>query len=150
MKQLGRPDPGELAKYQQFVDKVVWGGLQYADGPLQYAVRKSLFYYQPDELPAGYYRSDLNWGSWTSWKRKDAESVDRSYDYPHVAALHWVMYRLARNTSGLVTNRPWDWYLTTAARTAAGHGQARPALRPVRADGGNGLPGDPARPAARG
>ncbi len=118
MKQLGRPDPGELAKVQEFVDKVVWGGLQYADGPLQYAVRKSLFYYQPDELPAGYYRNDLNWGSWTSWKRKDAESVGRSYDYPHVAALHWVLYRLARNTSGLVANRTWDWYLTTAARTA--------------------------------
>src|SRR5512135_1196259 len=51
MKQLGRPDAAELAKYQQFVDGVVWGGLQYGDGPRQYAVRKSLFYYQPDQMP---------------------------------------------------------------------------------------------------
>jgi hypothetical protein len=118
MKQLGRPDPGEIAKYQLFVDGVVWGGLQYTEGPLQFGVRKSLFYYQPDQMPAGYYRSDLSWGSWTSWKKKDTEIANRSYDYPHVAALHWVFYRLARNTVGLVTNHPWDWYLRNAQRTA--------------------------------
>jgi hypothetical protein len=118
MKQLGRPDAAEIAKYQQFVDAVVWGGLQYADGPRQYAVRKSLFYYQPDQMPAGYYRGDLNWTTWTSWKKEAAEAVDRSYDYPHVAALHWTMYRLARNHVGLVTNHPWDWYLDKAYRTA--------------------------------
>ena len=27
------------------------------------------------------------------------------------------MYRLARNRTGLVTNRPWDWYLTNAWQT---------------------------------
>jgi hypothetical protein len=118
MKQLGRPDAAELAKYQQFIDGVVWGGLQYADGPRQYAVRKSLFYYQPDQMPAGYYRSDLDWTTWTSWKKDAAEIVDRSYNYPHVAALHWTMYRLARNHVGLVTNHPWEWYLDNAYRTS--------------------------------
>src|SRR2546425_8943925 len=29
--------------------------------------RKSLFYYQPDELPKGYYRTALDWSTWTSW-----------------------------------------------------------------------------------
>jgi hypothetical protein len=96
----------------------VWGGLQYKDGPRQYGVRKSLFYYQPEEMPPGYYRSDLNWDSWTSWNRKNAEIVDRSFNYPHVAALHWVMYRLARNHEGLVTNHPWDWYLGNAYQTS--------------------------------
>ena len=118
LKQLGRPDAGELAKYQQFIDGVVWGGLQYADGARQYAVRKSLFYYEPGEMPAGYYRGDLNWTTWTSWKKAATEVVDRSYDYPHVAALHWTMYRLARNHVGLVTNHPWDWYLDKAYRTS--------------------------------
>jgi hypothetical protein len=117
MKQFGRPDPGELTKYQQFIDGVLWGGLQYASGPLQYAVRKSLFYYEPTELPQGYYRSDFNWTSWTSWKRANTEIVNRSYNYPHVAALHWTMYRLARNQVGMVTNHPWDWYLDKAYRT---------------------------------
>ena len=106
----------------QFIDGVVWGGLQYADGPRQYAVRKSLFYYQPDRLPPGYYRSDLNWTTWTSWNQEATEIVNRSYNYPHVAALHWAMYRVARNHVGLVTNRPWDWYLDKAYRTAVAMG----------------------------
>jgi hypothetical protein len=118
MKQFGRPDAAELAKYQRFVDGVVWGGLQYADGARQYGVRKSLFYYQPDEMPAGYYRSDFNWSTWSAWKKEATEIVDRSYDYPHVAALYWTMYRLARNHVGLVTNHPWDWYLDKAYRTS--------------------------------
>ncbi len=118
MKLFGQPDKAELEKYQQFIDGVLWGGLQYKDGPTQYGVRKSLFYYQPDELPPNYYRSDLNWTSWTSWNKKGAEIVNRSYNYPHVAALHWVMYRLARNNNGLVTNHPWEWYLNNAYQTS--------------------------------
>jgi hypothetical protein len=45
-------------------------------------------------------------------------TVGRSYNYPHVAAAHWVMYRLARNHDGLVTNHPWRWYLDGAYQTA--------------------------------
>ncbi len=118
MKQFGQPDRAELAKYEEFIDRVVWGGLQHAEGAKPFAVRKSLFYYQPDQMPAGYYRGDVNWGTWTSWNRSAADQVDRSYDYPHVAALHWAMYRLARNTIGMVTNHPWSWYLDRAWQTA--------------------------------
>ena len=118
MKELVEPDREELEKLQQYVDGVLWGGLQYKDGPHPYGVRKSLFYYQPEQMPAGYYRSDLDWKSWTSWNRQASEQVDRSYDYPHVAAAYWVLYRLARNNQGLVTNHPWDWYLTHAHETA--------------------------------
>jgi hypothetical protein len=119
MKLFGAPEKSEIDKYQQFIDKVVWGGLQVSEGPKQYAVRKSLFYYAPGEMPPGYYRSDWNWGTWMSWNKAAAfDAVDRSYDYPHVAALHWAMYRLARNHTGLVTNHPWDWYLTNAYQTS--------------------------------
>jgi len=118
MKEFGQPNKEELDKYQQFIDNVIWGGLQYNEGSRQLGVRKSLFYYQPDQMPPNYYRSDLNWGTWTSWKKQDAERTDRSFNYPHVAALHWVMYRLARNNDGLVTNHPWDWYLNNAYQTA--------------------------------
>jgi hypothetical protein len=118
MKEFGQPDKEELEKYEQFVDGVLWGGLQYKDGPRAYGVRKSLFYYQPDQMPAGYYRSDLNWKSWTSWNKEASEAVDRSYDYPHVAAAYWVLYRLARNNQGLVTNHRWDWYLKQAYETS--------------------------------
>ena len=118
MKQLGAPNQDELNKFQQFVDGVLWGGLQYKDGPKKFGVRKSLFYYQPDQMPQGYYRKDFDWTSWTSWNRADSERVDRSYDYPHVVAADWVLYRLARNYDGLVTNHPWDWYLTNAYETS--------------------------------
>ncbi|HEV2314050.1 MAG TPA: DUF5695 domain-containing protein [Candidatus Acidoferrales bacterium] len=118
MKEFGQPNKEELAKYQQFVDGVLWGGIQYKDGPEKYGVRKSLFYYQPNELPWGYYRSDLDWSSWTSWNKKASEAVDRSYNYPHVAAAYWVLYRLARDHQGLVTDHPWEWYLTHAYETS--------------------------------
>jgi Family of unknown function (DUF5695) len=118
MKELVEPDKTELDKLMLFVDGVLWGGLQYRDGPSPYGVRKSLFYYQPDQMPAGYYRSDFDWSTWTSWDKKHSERVDRSYDYPHVAAAYWVLYRLSRNHQGLVTNHPWEWYLEHAYETS--------------------------------
>ena len=118
LKQSVRPDKEELEKVQQFVDGVLWGGLQYKDGDKKFGVRKSLFYYQPDQMPADYYRKDFDWKSWTSWNKEHAETVGRSYNYPHVVAAYWVLYRLARNNDGLVTNHSWDWYLTNAYETS--------------------------------
>ena len=118
MKQFGQPRKEEIAKYEQFIDRVLWGGLQYKEGPNQYGVRKSLFYYSPQDLPAFKYDPALNWTTWTSWKKVDAESIERGYNYPHVIAAYWSMYRLARNHQGLVTNHSWEWYLAQAYETA--------------------------------
>jgi hypothetical protein len=118
MKQYVEPDSAELAKLERFVDGVLWGGLQYAEGELRYGVRKSMFYYEPDSMPPGTYRDDVRYGGWMSWNREHATTVGRSYNYPHVAAAHWVLYRLARDHEGLVTNHPWDWYLQRAYETA--------------------------------
>lgn len=118
MKEFVQPDAQELDKLQQFVDKVLWGHLQFSSGPEQYGVRKSLFYYQPDQLPPNYYNSSFDWTSWTSWNKQASEAVDRSYDYPHVAAAYWVFYRLARNHPGLITNHDWNWYLNQAYETS--------------------------------
>ncbi|MBV9180324.1 MAG: hypothetical protein JO356_03360 [Acidobacteria bacterium] len=118
MKQLVEPDKEEVGKLEEFVEQVLWGGLQYKQGPHQYGVRKSLFFYQPDHIAPGYYRSDFNWSTWTSWNQQASEQVDRSYDYPHVAAAYWVLYRLARNHRGLVESRSWDWFLTQAYETS--------------------------------
>ena len=117
MKQFGQPRKEEIAKYEQFVDRVLWGGLQYSDGPNRYGVRKSLFYYSPQDLPNYKYDSALDWTTWTSWKKVDAESIGRGYNYPHVIAAYWSMYRLARNHQGLVTSRSWEWYLDQAYET---------------------------------
>ncbi|HEX3187777.1 MAG TPA: DUF5695 domain-containing protein [Pyrinomonadaceae bacterium] len=118
MKQFGQPRKEEIEKYQQFIDRVLWGGLQYKDGPNRYGVRKSLFYYSPQDVPEFKYDPSLNWTTWTSWKKADAESIGRGYNYPHVIAAYWSMYRVARNHPGLVTNHPWDWYLDHAYETA--------------------------------
>lgn len=118
MKELGQPNKEELDKYQHFVDGVLWGGIQYKRGELRYGVRKSLFYYQPGVVLGSYYRDDVDWGSWTSWDKKQSEAVDRSFNYPHVAAAYWVLYRLARDHQGLVTDHPWQWYLLHAYRTS--------------------------------
>ncbi len=120
MKESGEPDEAEVAKLEQFIDQVLWGHLQYSDGPSKYGVRKSLFYYEPDKLPLGYYDSKLNWKSWTSWNENTSEAVDRSFNYPHVTSAYWVMYRLARNHPGLVTNHDWQWYLEQAYQTTMG------------------------------
>jgi len=117
MKQLDSPNLEELEKLQRFMDGVLWGGLQYDDGELEYGVRKSLFYYEPDSMPAGTYSDSVEFGGWSSWNKEHAETVGRSYNYPHVAAAHWVMYRLARNYEGFVTNHEWDWYLERAYQT---------------------------------
>ena len=117
MKEYARPDKHQIEQLEDFVDDVLWGGMQYKDGPKKYGVRKSLFYYQPDKLPDGYYRSDLNWHTWESWSKEASEDVGRSYNYPHVVAAYWALYRLARDHQGLVTHHDWRWYLTQAYET---------------------------------
>jgi hypothetical protein len=118
MKQLVQADPAQLEQLQRFVDGVLWGRLQYGEGDLMYGVRKSLFYYQPDSMPPGTYSEAVRYGGWSSWSKEHAMTVGRSYNYPHVAAAHWALYRLARDRVGLVTSHPWAWYLERAYQTA--------------------------------
>jgi hypothetical protein len=117
MKEYGRPDKHQVDQFEQFVDGVLWGGLQYKDGPKVFGVKKSLFYYQPDQLPAGTYRKDLDWSSWESWSKDASEDVGRSYNYPHVVAAYWALYRVARNHPGMATHHDWHWYLNQSYET---------------------------------
>jgi len=118
MKQLIQPDKEEIAKLQLFVNHTLWGGLQHSEGALKYGVKKSMFYYEPDKMPAGTYDKDINYKVWSAWPLKEAESTGRSYNYPHVASAHWVLYRLGRNYKGLVTEQNWQWYLSKAYHTS--------------------------------
>jgi hypothetical protein len=118
MKELVRPDKGEMDKLQLFVDHTLFGNIQHSSGPQKYGVKKSVFYYQPDQMPKCFYSDSINWKTWAAWSHKDANDVGRSYDYPHVAAAHWVMYRLSRYHTGLVTKNHWEWYLDHACQTA--------------------------------
>ncbi len=116
MKEFGQPEQDQVEKFEQFVDGVLWGGIQYSNGTLKYGVRKSLFYYDTNEFP-NYYDPEIHYGGWTSWNKRDAWRIDRAYNYPHVVAAYWAMYRLARNDPGLVTHHPWQWYLDQAYQT---------------------------------
>lgn len=118
MKQLGLPDREQAAKLARFVDETVWGGIQFDEGPRKYGVKKSMFYYEPELLPDFEY-IEGNWTSWTSWNKEHANDTGRSYNYPHVAAAHWTMYRLLRNHPGLIdtSQHEWDWYLDKAFNT---------------------------------
>lgn len=117
MKLYVQPDAAQVEKFERFVDGVLWGGLQYSSGPNKYGVKKSLFFYDPKALPDFPYRKDINWGSWTSWSKKTIEDIGRGYNYPHVVAAYWSLYRVARNTVGLVKKHDWKWYLEQAFQT---------------------------------
>jgi hypothetical protein len=117
MKEFVRPDKKQVEQLEEFVDGVLWGGIQYKDGPQKYGVRRSLFYHQPDQLPGFSYRKDIDWSTWESWSKTDSEGVWRSYNYPHVVAGYWSMYRIARNHEGLATHHDAHWYLNQAYET---------------------------------
>ena len=118
MKEYLEPDAEEIAKFESYVDGVLWGGLQVKDGEHKYGVHKSLFFYEPALVPGFSYDPSLNWKSWTSWNKKGADDLGRAYNYPHVVAAYWSLYHIARNTKGLATKHPWDWYLNQAYETS--------------------------------
>lgn len=117
MKQLVHPEKTEVDKLKMFVDSVMFNRIQLKDGPKKYGVRKSLFYYEPDSMPKDTYAKDINFKTWAAWPKKEANNLGRSYNYPHVAAAHWVMYRLARNYKGFVAEDTWKEHLINAAET---------------------------------
>ncbi len=106
MKNLGQPDVREIAQLEKYVDNTLWGRVQNRD----YSVRASLFYYDP-KLHPGYYT--IRGG----WDKPRTETTWRSFNYPHVAAVYWSLYHLARDHEGLVKNHPWQWYLEQACQT---------------------------------
>ena len=117
MKEYLEPDKEEVAKLESFVNTTMWGHLQESSGEHKYGVHKSLFFYQPDAMPAFAYNPSFNWKSWTSWNKEGSDDVGRTFNYPHVVAAYWSLYHIARNTNGLATQQPWQWYLDQAYQT---------------------------------
>ena len=126
MKQLVQPNKHELTKLQDFVQQTLWGNIQHSEGPQKYGVKKSVFYYEPDSMPPGTYDPNINYKVWSAWNKKGADDVGRSYNYPHVTAAHWVLYRLARYHQGLIVEKGWQWYLENAFHTSMAMVQQAP------------------------
>jgi len=136
VKQAAQPRADEVAKLELFVAEVLWGTIQTRD----FAVRKSVFYYQPKAVPGYKYDASTDWRSWTSWDKTQAYATDRAYDYVHVAATYWALYRVGRAYPALLTKQGWEWYLNQAYGTVLRcmAGDARP---PVQ-HSGDGLMGE--------
>lgn len=118
MKQLGAPEEGEVAKFERFVTETLDGHLQANQGPEAFGVRKSLFFHDREALPDFPYDPNIDWSTWASWDKKKSHSFARSFNYVHVAAAQWVLYRLARYHEGLVKAHDWRWYLNRAYETS--------------------------------
>src|ERR1700749_1267862 len=79
---------------------------------IQGTVKKSVFFYQPGSVNYNY-PSSIDWGNWWSWNEAAAFAIDRAYDYVHVTAAWWSLYRVARNYPTLLPSS-WQTYLTKA------------------------------------
>lgn len=118
MKQLLQPDQQEVNKLKRFANETMYGRIQIKEGDKKYGVVKSLFYYEPDSMPKGTYSDKINFKTWSAWPKKEADNIGRSYNYPHVAAAHWVLFKLSKNYQNLVTEEAPSTYLDRAYNTA--------------------------------
>lgn len=109
VKQSVHPDTEEVKKLDDFVNTVLWGNVQLED----HSIRKSVFFYDPTEMPDYEYDPSFDWSSWTSWDKQEAYAIDRAYNYVHPSAAYWSLYRVARAYPDLVS-QDWDWYLERA------------------------------------
>ncbi len=109
MKNLGLPDTHQIALLEQYANTALWGHLQNPD----YSVRAGLFYYGLPGYPYQFHGTD-----WTFWDKARTETTWRAFNYPHVTAVYYALYHLARDHQGLVTERPWSYYLDHAFHTA--------------------------------
>ncbi|PIL27019.1 hypothetical protein GSI_10158 [Ganoderma sinense ZZ0214-1] len=114
VKQFAQPNAAEVAKLEQFVNETLWGSVQNPDG----TVKKAVFFYEPDLVPNYTYPSSIFWGNWWSWNQAASFATDRAYDYVHVIAAYWSLYRVARNYPALVQNT-WQWYINQAVLTVS-------------------------------
>lgn len=84
MKHSAQPNEDETTMLESFIDGVLWKTIQASD----FAVRKSIFFYEPGAIPSYTYESSINWTSWTSWNQASSYATDRAYNYVHVAAAY--------------------------------------------------------------
>ncbi|KAI0347870.1 hypothetical protein BDW22DRAFT_1424125 [Trametopsis cervina] len=113
VKQYAQPNADEVAKMEQFVNLTLWGSVQNSDG----SVKKSVYFYEPALVPNYSYPSSIDWGNWWSWNQAASYDTSRAYDYVHVTAAYWALYRVARNYPTLTKLRSWQWYINQAVLT---------------------------------
>ncbi|KAJ6606824.1 hypothetical protein B0H10DRAFT_2074531 [Mycena sp. CBHHK59/15] len=111
MKQFVQPSAPEVIKLEQFINMTLFGSVQ---NPNAF---QAVFYYQPALQPNYVYPTSIFWGNWWSWTQAESYATDRAYDYVHVTAAYWALYRVARNYPALVSTHTWQWYINQAVTT---------------------------------
>ncbi|KAI8973100.1 hypothetical protein BD414DRAFT_581054 [Trametes punicea] len=115
VKQFAQPAAAEVVKIEEFINRTLWGSVQNFDG----SVKKSVYFYQPDLVPNYTYPSSIDWSQWWSWNQSSSYLTNRAYDYVHVIAAYWSLYRVARNYPDVVKTHSWQWYINQAVMTVA-------------------------------
>ncbi|KAI0803286.1 hypothetical protein BC629DRAFT_1581126 [Irpex lacteus] len=95
-----QPSAAEVTKLEQFISKPYGVNTEH--------VVQSVYFYQP---------SLYRWGNWWSWDQADSYDTSRAYDYVHVTAAYWALYRVARNYPALTKTHTWQWYINQAVLT---------------------------------
>ncbi|KAI1333659.1 hypothetical protein F5Y15DRAFT_430728 [Xylariaceae sp. FL0016] len=117
IKQLAQPQAEQVAKLEEFVQKVMWKTIQLPD----YSVRQSIFWYDPNLTyyvydPAYPWKYDGEKYS-VSWSKKRALATTRAYGYTYPATTYWALYRVGRTHPRMLTQKSWKWYLSQAYET---------------------------------
>ncbi|OOQ90480.1 hypothetical protein PEBR_04143 [Penicillium brasilianum] len=113
MKQFGLSNAAEITKLENFAKDVLSKTIQNPD----FTVRKSIFFYEPDQVPGYQYNQSIDWGNWWSWNKNASYATDRAYDYIHVIGAYWALYRAGRADESLLSVNTWQWYLGQAYNT---------------------------------
>ncbi|OBZ77507.1 hypothetical protein A0H81_01702 [Grifola frondosa] len=131
VKQFAQPHAAEVQKMEQYINQTLWGSVQNFNGSVKKVTRPSLsicrimltllrevgFLFQPSLVPNYSYPSTIDWSNWWSWNQADSFATDRAYDYVHVIAAYWALYRVARNYPSLTSVHSWEWYINQAVLT---------------------------------
>ena len=146
-KQLGLPVQSEVDQLEEYVHETLWAGAagerkRFLQGK-DYSVRLSMLYWS-DEIerdgsemaaavqraaPSLYATCHKCWATCSKkrdccywmhcWSEEHSLESWRAYNYPHVSALYWSLYRVGRHFSPPLTRRQsWRYYLEQAGRTA--------------------------------
>ena len=67
--------------------------------------------------PPGFWNWTIDPGQ--SWNKSAAYLIDRTYNYVHVSALYWSLYRAGRTQPDLLQKQSPHWYLEQAYHTVA-------------------------------
>ncbi|KAL3294527.1 hypothetical protein RB213_005436 [Colletotrichum asianum] len=105
VKQTFQPNAAEITKLEEFVDKVLFKTIQDEN----YAVKRGLFYYDPE--------LDYNYTITSGQKKDYVYEINRAYNYVWPAATYWALYRAGRAYPGLLKTHDWEWYLNQAYKT---------------------------------